>query len=113
MSDEERKEAFDANFIELSTALALDDATSPRVKEILWKQQEKQMELMAGMRQGGGSAFARQGMRDKMNEMRTETESLLADVLSQEQMEAYQTFQAERRRGGRGARQGRPGTQPQ
>ena len=113
MSDEERKEAFDANFAEMTTALALDDATAPRVKEILWTQQQNQTKLMADMRQGGGNAFARQGMREKMTEMRAETEALLADVLSEEQMEAYQAFQAERQRGGRGAGQGRRQSQPQ
>jgi hypothetical protein len=113
MSDEERKEAFDANFAEMTTALALDDATAPRVKEILWTQQQNQTKLMADMRQGGGNAFARQGMREKMTEMRAETEALLADVLSEEQMAAYQAFQAERQRGGRGAGQGRRQSQPQ
>ena len=113
MSDEERKEAFDANFAELTTAIALDESAAPRVKEILWTQQEKQTKLMADMRQGGGNAFSRQGMRDKMTELASETESLLADVLSADQMKAYQAFQGERRRGGRGDGQGRRQSQPQ
>ncbi len=101
MSEEERKEAFEANFEELKAALALDEATAPKVKDLMWAQQEKQMELFASMRGSGGGSLARSGMRQKMTELREEMDKEMSAILSEEQMEAYQAFQAERRRGPR------------
>jgi len=114
MSPEEQKEAFDANFAELTTALALSEEDAPVVKDILWTQQEKRNELLASMRGSGGGQFARQGMREKMNELQADTNAQLADVLSEEQMEKFQAFQAERRQGqGRRGGQGQRRSQPQ
>lgn len=110
MSPEEMKQAFDANFAELTTALALDEETAPKVKEILWTQQEKRTEMMTSMRASGGNALARGGMREKMAELNNETNASLATVLTEEQMTKYAEFQAERQQGrgqGRGQGQGR------
>ena len=105
MSPEERKARFDADFYALKTSLVLDDESAPKVKEILWSQQEKMMETMAGMQGGGGNQLARDGMRQKMQEVNAATREQLAAILSAEQMEKYDAFQAERRRGpGQGQR---------
>lgn len=111
MSAEERKAAFDADFEELKTTLVLDEATTPKVKEILWTQQEKMMEMMAASR--GGGQMARQGMRQKMQELNAETRTSLAAVLSVEQLESYDALQAERRSGRTGRGQGQRRTRPQ
>ena len=111
MSAEERKAAFDANFEELKTTLVLDEETSPKVKEILWTQQEKMMEMMSASR--GGGQMARQGMRQKMQELNGETRTALAAVLTTEQLESYDAFQAERRNGRGGRGQGQRRTLPQ
>ena len=114
MSAEEMKQAFDANFAELTTALVLDEETAPKVKEILWTQQEKRNELTASMRASGGNALARGGMREKMTELTAETNSALATVLTEDQMTAYAEFQAERQQGrGQGRGQGRQRQNPQ
>lgn len=110
MTPEERKARFDADFDELKTSLALNDETAPKVKEILWSQQEKMMETMAGVQGGGGNQMARAGMRQKMQELQEATREQLATILSGEQLEKYDAFQAERRRGpgqGQGQRQRR------
>lgn len=108
MTPEERKARFDADFEELKTTLVLNDETAPKVKEILWSQQEKMMETMTGMQGGGGNQMARAGMRQKMQELQEATREQLATVLSSEQLEKYDAFQAERRRGpGQGQRQRR------
>lgn len=99
MTPEERKARFDAEFEELKTSLVLDEATAPKVKEILWSQQETMMETMSAMQGSGGNQMARQGMRQKMQEVNAATREQLAGVLSAEQMEKYDAFQAERRRG--------------
>ncbi len=102
----EQKAAFDANFTELTTVLALTEDQTPRVKEILWTAQQKRAETMASMRgAGGGGNLARTGMREKMAEMDKETLTALGGVLSAEQITKYSEFQASRQRGrGNGAR---------
>jgi hypothetical protein len=109
---EEQKAAFDANFSELTTTLALTEDQSPKVKAILWTAQEKRQELMASMRGSGGGAgnLARSGMREKMAEMDKATLASLTEVLTADQIKKYETFQASRQRGGQGRRpsQGNP-----
>lgn len=110
LTPEERKARFDAEFLQLTSLLELDDTTGPKVKEILWSQQETMMETMSAMQGSGGNQMARQGMRQKMQEVNAATREQLAGVLSSEQMEKYDAFQAERRRGpgqGQGQRGGR------
>ncbi|MDA0379259.1 MAG: hypothetical protein O2899_07185, partial [Bacteroidetes bacterium] len=86
---------------------------APKVKEILWSQQEKMMETMSAM-QGGGNQMARAGMRQKMQELNEATREQLATVLSSDQLEKYDAFQAERRRGpGQGQGQRGRRTMPQ
>jgi len=108
----EQKAAFDANFKEITTVLALSDEQSPRVKEMLWTAQEKRTELMTSMRaSGGANGLARSGMREKMAEMDKATLTALGDVLTAEQVTKYSEFQASRQRGrGAGGRgnQGNP-----
>jgi hypothetical protein len=99
LTPEERKARFDAEFLQLTSLLALDDATAPKVKEILWSQQETMMETMAAVQGSGGNQMARQGMRQKMQEVNAATREQLSTVLSDEQLEKYDAFQAERRRG--------------
>ena len=106
---EEQKAAFDANFTELTTLLVLTDEQAPKVKSILWTAQEKRQELTASLRgAGAGSNLARNGMREKMAEMDKETLVGLTEILTAEQIKAYEVHQASQQRGGQGRRQ-RPG----
>lgn len=108
----EQKAAFDANFAEIVTAVAITEEQAPKVKEILWAAQEKRGELMASMRGSGGAGnLARTGMREKMAEMDKETLTALGNVLTADQIAKYSEFQASRQRGrGAGGRgnQGNP-----
>jgi transposase len=112
---EEQKAAFDANFVELTTTLALSDEQAPKVKAILWTAQEKRGELMASMRGSGGGAgnLARGAMREKMAEMDKQTLTSLGTVLTPEQIKKYEEFQESRRRGGQGRRPGQGAGNPQ
>ena len=83
----------DEQMAQLTEVLALTDEQVPQVREVLEVQAQKRGEMMEGMRGGGD----RQAMMAAMQELQQETHTLLAEVLSEEQMEKYDAHVAEMR----------------
>lgn len=75
----------------LTERLTLDEEQVVKVREILETQAESRRERLQGMRGSGD----RNAMMQAMQEMQQETETLLAEVLSDEQMEKYREYVAE------------------
>ena len=75
----------------LTERLTLDEEQVVKVREILETQTESRRERLQGMRGSGD----RSGMMQLMQEVQQETETLLAEVLSDEQMEKYREYVAE------------------
>lgn len=98
------RERMVAQIDETVTALALDEARAPKVKEILMTAVNKRFELMA---QRGGGAPGGPGMREAMTQINQETEVQLAEVLTADELAKYKKIEAERR-----PRGGRPGGGP-
>ena len=96
-SEQMRERQQEANE-ELMAQLELSDEQAPMVAEILSAALDVRIEMIEEIRSGEGR---RQGMREKMVEINDETEALLADVLSEDQMEKYNKILAERPRRGR------------
>jgi len=113
MSEEEAKEAFDANFAEMIVSLELSEEVAPKVKSVLWSQQEKMQELRASMQGGGGggNSLARSGIREKMTTINSETMEALSELLSEDQMDKYSEIRSSRR-GDRGRGQGQRRSNP-
>lgn len=88
---------------QLKEAVGLDNEQKKKAQEI-YLETGKKMSAMREEMQSGGF----EGMREKMQEMRTEQDKKLKEVLSDEQWKKYEKFQEERRsRWSQG--QGRPG----
>ncbi|MCY3699973.1 MAG: hypothetical protein OXH46_10150 [Gemmatimonadetes bacterium] len=83
--------SLDDQMTALTERLALADEQVVQVREILETQSESRRERLQGMRGSGD----RSAMMQAMQELQQETETLLAEVLSDEQMEKYREYLAE------------------
>lgn len=92
--------SLDDQMTALTERLTLDDEQATKVREILQAQTETRRERLQGVR-GAGDRNAVMQMMQKLQE---ETETSLAEVLSDEQMEKYREYVAELRQ--------RPGNPP-
>jgi Spy/CpxP family protein refolding chaperone len=79
----------------LKERLGLDDAQGEAILPILSEQMEKQVEMFQEFRENGEGD--RSALRDRMEEIREETESRLSSILTEEQMAAYRKLREERR----------------
>lgn len=77
----------------LTERLALDEEQVVKVREVLETQAESRRERFQGAR----GSMDRNAMMRMMREFQEETETLLAEVLSDEQMEKYREYVAEQR----------------
>ena len=84
----------------LTERLTLDDEQATKVREILQAQTETRRERLQGVRGSGD----RNAVMQLMQKLQEETETSLAEVLSDEQMEKYREYVAELRQ--------RPGNPP-
>jgi len=75
----------------LTERLALDEEQVVKVREVLEAQAESRRERFQGAR----GSTDRNAMMRMMREFQEETETLLAEVLSEEQMEKYRKYVAE------------------
>ena len=75
----------------LTERLALDEEQVVKVREVLETQAESRRERFQGARGSGD----RNAMMQLMQELQQETETRLAEVLSDEQMEKYREYVAE------------------
>ncbi|MCY3600924.1 MAG: hypothetical protein OXN85_13235 [Gemmatimonadetes bacterium] len=75
----------------LTERLTLDEEQVVKVREILETQAESRRERLQGMRGSGD----RSAMMQAMQELQQETVTLLAEVLSDEQLEKYREYLAE------------------
>ena len=80
----------------LTERLELDEEQVPQVHAILQAQAETRRERFQGLRGSGN----RNAMMELMQEIQAETETKLAEVLSDGQMEKYRAYVAELRRRG-------------
>ena len=85
--------SLDDQMTALTERLTLDDEQATKVREILQAQTETRRERLQGVR-GSGDRNAVMQMMQKLQE---ETETSLAEVLSDEQMEKYREYVAELR----------------
>jgi len=83
----------DEQMTELTEVLALTDEQAVSVRAVLEAQAEKRQEMFAG-----GPPGDREAMRAAMMELQEETQTKLAEILSEEQMEKYRAHMAERMR---------------
>ena len=83
--------SLDDQMTALTERLTLDEEQVVKVREILETQVESRRERLQGMRGSGD----RSAMMQAMQELQQETETLLAEVLSDEQMEKYREYLAE------------------
>lgn len=86
----------DRQMTELTEVLELTDEQTVEVRAVLEVQAEKRREMFAG-----GPRGDREAMRAAMMELQEETATMLAEILSEEQMEKYRAHVAERMRGRR------------
>lgn len=75
----------------LTERLALDEEQAVKVREVLETQAESRRERFQGARR----SMDRNAMMQLVQELQQETETLLAEVLSDEQMEKYREYVAE------------------
>ncbi len=83
--------SLDDQMTALTERLALDEEQGVKVREILETQAESRRERLQAARGSGD----RNAMMQAMQELQQETETLLAEVLSDEQMEKYREYLAE------------------
>lgn len=83
--------SLDDQMTALMEQLALDEEQVVKVREILEAQAESRRERFQAAR----GSMDRNGMMQMMREFQQETETLLAEVLSDEQMEKYREYVAE------------------
>ncbi|MDE2662677.1 MAG: hypothetical protein OXI39_06720 [Gemmatimonadota bacterium] len=83
--------SLDDQMTALTERLALDEEQVVQVRAILEAQAESRRERFQGMRGSGD----RNAMMQLMEELQQETETLLDEVLSDEQMEKYREYLAE------------------
>jgi len=96
----------------LTSALELSGDQAEKVRGILAEQIEKQGEMMEARRDGDREA--RQAMRTEMATWRAETDTRMAQVLTEDQVKKYTEYMEKNRRGprdgsGRRGRSGRRG----
>ncbi len=93
----------------LTSELQLNDDQAEKVRGILAEQIEKQGEMMEARR--AGDREARQAMRTEMETWRAETDTRMAEVLTEDQAKKYTKYMDKNRRGPRdgGGRRGRSG----
>ena len=92
--------SLDDQMTALTERLTLDDEQATKVREILQAQTETRRERLQGVRGSGD----RNAVMQLMQKLQEETETSLAEVLSDEQMEKYREYVAELRQ--------RPGNPP-
>ncbi len=92
--------SLDDQMTALTERLTLDDEQATKVREILQAQTEIRRERLQGVRGSGD----RNAVMQLMQKLQEETETSLAEVLSDEQMEKYREYVAELRQ--------RPGNPP-
>ncbi|WP_419949830.1 hypothetical protein [Candidatus Palauibacter sp.] len=85
--------SLDDQMTALTERLELDDEQVTKVREVLQAQAETRRERFQGMRGSGD----RSAMMQMMQELQQETETKLAEVLNDEQMEKYREYVAEQR----------------
>ena len=85
--------SLDDQMTALTERLELAEDQVTKVREILQAQAESRQERF----QGGRGSMDRNAMMRMMRELQAETETRLAEVLSDEQLEGYREFVAERR----------------
>lgn len=83
--------SLDDQMTALTERLALDEEQVAKVREILETQAESRRERFQAAR----GSMDRNAMMRMMQEFQQETETLLAEVLSEEQVEKYREFVAE------------------
>ena len=83
--------SLDDQMTALTERLALDEEQVVKVREILEAQAESRRERLQGVRGSGD----RSAMMEMMRELQQETETKLAEVLSDEQLEKYREYVAE------------------
>ena len=83
--------SLDDQMTALTDRLALEEEQVVKVREILETQAESRRERLQGVRGSGD----RNAMMQLMQELQQETETRLAEVLSDEQMEKYREYLAE------------------
>ena len=84
----------DAQVTALTELLELDEEQATKVREILAAQAESRRERFQGMTRG---SMDRGAIMELMRKLQEETETELAEVLSEEQMEKYREFVAQQR----------------
>ena len=87
--------SLDDRMTALTERLELDEEQVVKVREILQAQVDSRRERFQGVR----GSMDRDAMMAMIQEMREETETRLAEVLSDEQMEKYREYVAEQRQG--------------
>ncbi|WP_419164991.1 hypothetical protein [Candidatus Palauibacter sp.] len=85
--------SLDDRMTALTERLELDEEQVVKVREILQAQMDSRRERFQGVR----GSMDRDAMMARIQEMREETETRLAEVLSDEQMEKYREYVAEQR----------------
>lgn len=87
----------------LTPTLELTEDQAGKVRTILGEQLEKQKEMF----EAGRARQDRDSLRASMTKWRDETDSRMAEVLSEEQLTKYKKYMEKNRRGPRGRRGGR------
>jgi len=83
--------SLDDQMTALTERLALDEEQAVKVREVLETRAESRRERFQGARR----SMDRNAMMQLVQELQQETETLLAEVLSDEQMEKYREYVAE------------------
>ncbi len=94
---EEIQNRFDAATNEMIEALELTDEQKPLFMDIMDASNADRMKLLEDMRNGGD----RSSMREKMMALNSTTTEALSSVLTESQLEKYNSILAERREQGR------------
>ncbi len=89
--------SLDDQMTALTERLALDEEQVVKVREILETQAESRRERFQAAR----GSMDRNAMMQMMQEFQQETETKLAEVLSEEQLETYREYVAEQQQGRR------------
>ena len=85
--------SLDERVAQLTEVLSLDEAQVPQVREVLEMEAEKRRETFQNLRGSGD----RGAMMTAMQELQEETRTLLAEILSEEQLEKYDAHVEEMR----------------
>jgi hypothetical protein len=112
-SPEDAESALSETMTELTERLELTSDQATEMRPLLETQNTRSRAMMTEARESGQGRAAMSGMRERMQELRTQTHEEISALLDETQKAEYEKYLAERpvrgRRGGRGPAPGRDG----